>query len=97
MLGVGREERGDTRFVSDGCGHTRVLLDTSELERVLKNTAQYCEGFIAGGEAGLPLLLAEIGEAVKEAMGLWMDAMASGNHAALHHVYEWYQTGSAGA
>jgi hypothetical protein len=74
-----------------------IILDTSELERVLKNTAQYCEGFIAGGEAGLPLLLAEIGEAVKEAMGLWMDAMASGNHAALHHVYEWYQTGSAGA
>ena len=32
MLGVGREERGDTRFVSDGCGHTRVLLDGEEGE-----------------------------------------------------------------
>lgn len=74
-----------------------IMIDTSELEMILKNTAQYCEGFIAGGEAGLPILLAKIGEAVTEALGLWMDSMAAGNHAALHHVYEWYQTGSAGA
>ena len=74
-----------------------ITLDTSELERILKNTAQYCEGFIDGGEAGLPILLAKIGASVTEALGLWMDSMAAGNHAALHHVYEWYQTGSAGA
>jgi hypothetical protein len=72
-------------------------MDTSELERILKNTAQYCEGFIAGGHEGLPVLMAEIAEVVKEALGKWMDSMAAGNHAALHHVYEWYQAGSSGA
>jgi len=74
-----------------------ITMDTSELDRILKNTAAFCDGFIAGSEAGLPQLLAEIGEVVHEALGLWMDSMAAGNHAALHHVYEWYQTGSAGA
>jgi hypothetical protein len=74
-----------------------IMMDTSELERILKNTAQYCEGFIAGGEDGLSVLLMELGQAVKEALELWMDSMAAGNHAALHHVYEWYQAGSAGA
>lgn len=74
-----------------------IMLDTSELERILKNTAQYCEGFIAGGEEGLDPLLMRIGAVVEEALGKWMDSMAAGNHAALHHVYEWYQTGSAGA
>lgn len=74
-----------------------IMLDTSELEMILKNTAAYCEGFIAGGHNGLDPLLVRIGEVVEEALGLWMDSMAAGNHAALHHVYEWYQTGSAGA
>lgn len=74
-----------------------IIMDTSELERILKDTAQYCQGFIDGGEQGLPILLAKIGEVVKEALGQWMDSMAAGNHASLHHVYEWYQTGSAGA
>jgi hypothetical protein len=74
-----------------------LLIDTSDLEMVLKSTAEYCAGFIAGGEDGLPVLLTKMGQVITEAMGLWMDAMAGGNHAALHHVYEWYQTGSAGA
>ncbi len=74
-----------------------IIMDTSELERILKNTAEYCAGFIAGGEQGLDILLVRIGAIVEEALGKWMDSMAAGNHAALHHVYEWYQTGSAGA
>ena len=52
-----------------------IMLDTSELERILKNTAQYCEGFIAGGEEGLDPLLMRIGAVVEEALGKWMDFM----------------------
>lgn len=74
-----------------------IMLDTSEVERVLRNTIQYCDGFVDGAEGGLDTLLLRIAEQTKEGLELWMDSMAASNHAALHHVYEWYQTGSAGA
>jgi hypothetical protein len=76
---------------------TVVHIDTSEVERVVRNTIQYNEGFIAGSHAGLPVLLAKIGAAVVEALGRFIDMQAAGNPSALHHIYEWYQTGSAGA
>lgn len=74
-----------------------LTFDFSDLERKLKNVDAYSKGFIAGAKEGVPIMLAKIGAYVTELMGLFLDKMASGNPGALHHVYEWYQTGSAGS
>lgn len=75
---------------------TVVTIDTTEVEKVLRNTIAYSRGFLAGADAGLPVLLAKIGAAVVEALQRFIDMQAAGNPGALHHIYEWYQTGSAG-
>lgn len=74
---------------------TIVSVDTSHLDMVLRNTAAYNEGFIAGMHQGLPVLLAKIGAAVVEMVGMFIDRMAAGNPAALHHIYEWGSVGGA--
>lgn len=76
---------------------TVVTIDTTEVTKVLKNTIEYSHGFLAGADAGVPVLLAKIGAAVVEALQRFIDMQAAGNPGALHHIYEWYQTGSAGA
>lgn len=51
-------------------------------------------GFLDGMEKGKPVLLKNIGQGVVEALAMYIDANARMNREALHHVYEWYQTGS---
>lgn len=72
-----------------------VNVDTSEVEKVIANTIQYSEGFVAGAEQGLPALLQKIGATVVEAIGIFIDRMAAGNPSALHHIYEWGSVGGA--
>lgn len=72
-----------------------ITVDTSEVERVLQNTIQYSDGFIAGAHQGLPQLLQKIGATVVEAIGIFIDRMAAGNPSALHHIYEWGSVGGS--
>lgn len=72
-----------------------ITFDTSEVERVLRNTIQYNNGFVAGTHDGLPALLAKIGAALIEVIGTFIDKMAAGNPSALHHIYEWGSVGGA--
>ena len=72
-------------------------VDATHATNVLRNAAAYTEGFGVGAKDGLDLLLTKIGVTAVEAAGMWMDKMAAGNYMALHHVYEWHQTGSSGA
>lgn len=74
---------------------TVVTIDTSEVERVVTNTIAYNEGFVAGVHEGLQMLLQKIGATVVEAIGKFIDMMAAGNPAALHHIYEWGSVGGA--
>jgi len=74
-----------------------IRVDTSEVDRVMMNASQYTNGFAAGVERGIPILLAALGETVVEAIGRFIDMQAAGNPAALHHMYEWYMAGSSGA
>ena len=72
-----------------------ITFDTSDLDMKLMNLNAYNEGFIAGCHKGLPALLAKIGASVVEAIGMFIDTMAAGNPAALHHIYEWGSVGGA--
>lgn len=72
-----------------------VTIDPSHFNMVMRNTAAYNNGFIAGTHKGLPILLQKIGATVVEAVGMFIDMMAAGNPSALHHIYEWGSVGGA--
>ena len=72
-----------------------ITIDYSDLERKLRNTSAYSEGFIAGVHQGVPILMAQIGAAIIDVIGQFIDMQAAGNPAALHHIYEWGSVGGA--
>lgn len=65
--------------------------------REMINLVSYSEGFVDGAKASMPLFLATLGEKTKEILEMFVDSNARTNPEALHHVYEWYQTGSPAA
>jgi hypothetical protein len=60
----------------------------------MANIVNYSFGFLDGVQKGKTLFLKNLGQGVIQAMGAYIDVSARGNPQALHHVYEWYQTGS---
>ena len=72
----------------------RVSLNTKQLEKQLLNITQYSLGFIEGTNRGKKIFLDNLGRGVIDALGQYIDVNARMNKDALHHVYEWYSTGS---
>lgn len=72
----------------------RVRLNTLSFEKQLDNLVDYSLGFLDGAESGKKIFLDQLGKGTVEALKLYIDAMARSNPQSLHHVYEWYQTGS---
>jgi len=75
----------------------RVSIDTKELEKKINNIYQYSVGFLDGIGKGKSLFLNNLGIGVVEVLKQYVDAEARSNPKALHHIYEWYQTGSPSA
>jgi hypothetical protein len=75
----------------------RVRVSTNSLEKQLNNIVQYSLGFLEGAEAGKKQFLDNLGKGLIFALGRYIDIEAKSNREALHHVYEWYQTGSPNA
>jgi hypothetical protein len=75
----------------------RVNLDSRAMQRSLQNIVDYSFGFLDGAQAGKKAMLDNLGQGTIEALGQYIDAMARGDQYAMHHVYEWYQTGSPAA
>jgi hypothetical protein len=63
----------------------------------MNNIIQYSMGFLDGVENGKTVFLKNLGAGTIQAMAAYVDVSAKGNPNALHHVYEWYQTGSPSA
>jgi hypothetical protein len=63
----------------------------------MSNVVKYAEGYLEGIHAGKPALLSKMGKTIKEVAKEFVDSMARTDPASLHHVYEWYQTGSPAA
>lgn len=62
--------------------------------RQMNNLVKYSEGFLEGAAKGKTPFLRSIGESTKEVLESFIDVNARTNPEMLHHVYEWYQTGS---
>jgi hypothetical protein len=75
----------------------RVSLTTNNFEKQIMNIANYSIGFIEGVQKGKRIFLDNMGKGVIYTLGRYIDVEAKANSAALHHVYEWYQTGSPSA
>lgn len=72
----------------------RVSLNSAAFEKQLINIAEYSLGFIDGINRGKKVFLDNLGKSTIAALGVYIDVEARSNQSALHHVYEWYQTGS---
>lgn len=72
----------------------KVSLDVKGFEKIVSNIASYSLGFVDGANKGKRAFLDNLGKATVFALGQYIDVEARANKDALHHVYEWYQTGS---
>lgn len=72
-------------------------MNATALEKQLTNIVKYSSGFLEGAQSGKKIFLDNIGKSVIEVLNSYIDAMARSDRDALHHVYEWYQTGSPAA
>jgi hypothetical protein len=74
-----------------------ATVDLDLFKKQMINLTQYSEGFLEGIEKGKTNLLNKIGQYAVESIKEYIDSSARTNPQALHHVYEWYQTGSPDA
>jgi hypothetical protein len=72
----------------------RVSITTNNFEKDILNIANYSLGFIEGAQRGKKVFLDNLGRGVIFALGQYIDVEARANSSTLHHVYEWYRTGS---
>jgi hypothetical protein len=61
------------------------------------NITNYSIGFLDGVNKGKTVFLNSMGIEVINVLNKYVDASARSNPKALHHIYEWYQTGSPNA
>lgn len=73
----------------------RATIDATKFTNDMNNLVAYATGFIDGVQKGKPTMLRKLGIEIKELLEQYIDANARMNPEALHHVYEWYQTGDS--
>jgi hypothetical protein len=71
-----------------------ININTKAFEKQLTNIANYSFGFLDGVNRGKKEFLNNLGKSVIFALGQYIDSEARANSRSLHHVYEWYKTGS---
>lgn len=74
-----------------------VTMDTKMFSKQMKNIIDYSVGFLDGIHKGKKIFLDRLGLGVINALAQYVDVEARSNPKALHHMYEWNQTGSPNA
>jgi len=74
-----------------------VEFDSKSFAREMKMITDYAYGFVQGARSGQKVLIDQIGRTAVEILGEFIDSNARANSDALHHVYEWGQSGSPAA
>lgn len=74
-----------------------VKIDTKQFMRDMNNIIEYSTGFVQGIEGGRNAFLHQLGPRIKEVLSEFIDSNARVAPSLLHHVYEWYETGSPNA
>lgn len=75
----------------------KISLDVKMFEKKLLNISEYSLGFLDGIQGGKALFLNNFGNGVVNVLKLYIDSQARTDPQSLHHVYEWYKTGSPSA
>ena len=74
-----------------------ITMNQNKLVSDLNNIVQYSIGFLDGVKKGKRLFLNNVGMLTQEILEQFIDSNARSNPQMLHHVYEWYKTGSPDA
>lgn len=74
-----------------------VKIDARQFIRDMNNIIDYSTGFVQGVQGGKNAFLHQLGPRIKEMLDEFIDSNARVAPNLLHHVYEWYQTGSPDA
>ncbi len=75
----------------------KISYDTRAFQKEMKNIIQYSLGFLEGIEKGKPEFYKAVASMTVEMLKQYIDSHARANPDMLHHVYEWYRTGSSDA
>lgn len=75
----------------------KLIIDDAQFTKEINNIIAYASGFLEGVQLGKQDLLKKLGFEIKTILEEYIDANARMNPQALHHVYEWHQTGQANA
>lgn len=75
----------------------KLITNDTQFMKDLMNVIGYSEGFLEGVQNGKKSLFKNLGDSVRQQLEEFIDSNARVNPQALHHVYEWYQTGSPSA
>ena len=71
--------------------------NTIRFKKDMSNIVKYSEGFLEGIKRGKTVFLRGLGVQTVETLKEYIDSNARVNSEALHHVYEWYQSGVGSA
>ncbi len=74
-----------------------VKIKDTDFFNDIMNVVQYAQGYIDGAEKGKPKFFAQMGAMTVEMAKEFIDTNARLDPQRLHHVYEWYSTGSPDA
>lgn len=74
-----------------------LTINSRNFQKTMNNIVQYSYGFLDGAQKGKKIFLKNLGFSTVEVLKKYIDIEARSNPSALHHVYEWYQTGSPSA
>lgn len=74
-----------------------VTLDNKMFKKEMDNILQYSFGFLEGAQKGKTKFLDSLGKETIEVLKQFIDSNARMSPDTLHHVYEWYRTGSPAA
>ena len=72
----------------------RIAFDDKQFLKEMNNVVNYSVGFLEGVERGKYGMLQNVGVAMTELLGEFVDSNARNNPQMLQHVYEWYNSGN---
>lgn len=74
-----------------------VRFDSRQFMKDMNNIIEYSTGFVDGIQLGKKEFLNNLGLAIEDSASSFIDTMAKIDPQRLHHVYEWYRSGSSDA
>lgn len=75
----------------------KVVYSHKKFSKDMNNIVQYSLGYLQGINVGKVQFFHGLGQQMKETISQFIDSNARVNPESLHHVYEWYETGSPNA